>query len=231
MKILVFNGSPKKESSTMRLTDAFIKGLGDSNNNEVKIVSSYEKKIKYCMGDLSCWFRQDGHCIITDDDMNGLLDDMIASDIIIWSFPVHCHGIPASLKAIMDRTIAFLKINMIETATSVSHEKNFDLTKKKNVFIVSGGYPFYPDNFAPIKMQLRTYFQSSAIMCICESALLESTDPEIITLKEKLFSQLSSAGREYISKGFISNEMIDRIEKPMIPNATYINIINQLANK
>lgn len=231
MKILVLNGSPKKESTTMFLSNAFIDGLGKSEDNEIKIVSSYEKNIKYCMGDLSCWFRQDGHCVIQDDDMNELLDDMVASDIIVWSFPLHCHGIPASLKAVMDRTIAFFKINMAETASCVYHEKNFDLSAKKNVFIISGGYPFYPDNFTSVKMQLQTYLTNPLVFCVCEAALLGTTVPELEPLKENLFSQLTIAGKEYIANGFVSDEVINSIEKPMIPNKMYINIINSSANK
>ena len=69
------------------------------------------------------------------------------------------------------------------------------------------------------------------ILCICESALLETSDPKIVPLKEKLFSQLTSAGQEYTSKGSIPDEMINGIEAPMIPNEAYINIINSLGNK
>ena len=96
MKILVLNGSPKKDSTTMLLTEAFLDGVNSFESNEIKKVLSYEKNIKYCMGDHSCWFRQDGHCII-DDDMNELLDNMVECDLIIWSFPLYCHGIPLGM--------------------------------------------------------------------------------------------------------------------------------------
>lgn len=229
MKILVLNGSPKKESTTMLLSNAFIEGLGKPEDNEIKIVSSYEKNIKYCMGDLSCWFRQDGHCIIQDDDMNELLDDIVASDIIIWSFPLYCHSIPASLKAILGRTIAFFKINMVETASCVYHEKSFDLSEKKNIFIIGGGYPFYPDNFTSVKMQLQTYFSNPLVLCVCETALFGTSVPELELLKENLFSQLTTAGQEYIANSFVSDGVINSIEKPMIPNKLYLSIINSSA--
>lgn len=229
MKILILNGSPKEESTTMLLTRSFIEGLGNPADKEIKEVQSYRKNIKYCMGDLSCWFRQDNHCIIQDDDMAELLQDMVESDMIIWSFPLHCHSIPASLKAILDRTIAFLKINMVETESWVDHEKSFDLSAKKNVFIIGGGYPLYRDNFAAVRLQLQTYFKNPAILCVCETALLGVDAPEIIPLKENLFSQFRLAGQEYAADGVISDTRIRAIEQPMIPNDAYINIINHTA--
>ena len=228
MRILVLNGSPNEKSSTMLLTQSFISGLGLLESDEIKTVDSYRKNIKYCMGDLSCWFRQDGKCIIQDDDMNEVLDDMRDSDIIIWSFPLHVHSIPASLKAILDRTIAFLKINMVQTGSCVEHEKTFDLSAKKNVFIIGGGYPGYPDNFEAVKKQLATYFKNPSVICVCETALLGVEVPELAPVKEALFGKLRAAGEEYAEKSTVSFELVESIESPMIPNEMYLGIINSL---
>ena len=230
MKILVLNGSPKEENSTtMLMTNAFIEGIGNKEKTEVKKVNTYTKNIKYCKGDLACWFRQEGHCVaIQDDDMNDLLDDMVSSDMIIWSFPLHVHTMPASLKAVLDRTIALLKINMREFPEKVEHEKVVDLSAKKNVFIVSGGYPYYPDNFSGLKMQMQAYFNTPIMMCACEAALMAADSPELNMLKERLFSDFRKAGEECAEKGQPSKETIDEIEKPMIPNSAYLNIMNNM---
>lgn len=232
MKILVLNGSPKDESSTMLLTNAFLEGVNlATGDNEIKVVSSIKKNIKYCTGCLACWFTADNHCIIQDDDMNNLLDDMMESDMIVWSFPLHCHSIPASLKAVLDRTIAFLKINMVETPLYIDHEKTFDLSEKKNIFIIGGGYPSYPDNFASVKMLLQTYFNNPVTMCFNETALLATPVPELKPLKDNLFSQIKLAGQEYATSDAISAKIIENVEKSMIPNEMYINIVNSLAGK
>lgn len=228
MKILVLNGSPKEKSSTMLMVNAFLKGLNSKENNEIKIVSTIKKNIKYCQGDLSCWFRQDRHCVIQDDDMNELLDDMVASDMIIWSFPLHCHGVPASLKAVLDRTIAFLKFNMEESENCIEHKKTIDLSKKKNIFIVGGGYPYYPDNFASIKLQMQIYFKNPTMICVCQTALLDVEVPELEALKNNLYAQLNNAGMECVRNGQISKTVIDEIEKPLLPNDVYIDMINHM---
>lgn len=120
---------------------------------------------------------------------------------------------------------------MAETASCVYHEKSFDLSKKKNVFVIGGGYPFYSNNFTSVKMQLQVYFTNPLILCVCETALFDTTAPKLELLKKNLFSQLTTAGKEYIANNFVSDEVIHRIEKPMIPNKMYIDIINNLANK
>lgn len=119
----------------------------------------------------------------------------------------------------------------METDSCVYHEKTFDLSEKKNVFIIGTGYPFYPDNFTSVKMQLQTYFKNPFVLCVCETALLGIPVPEVVVLKENLFSQFTAAGQEYMANGSIPNEIINNIENPMIPNEMYFNIINSSMNK
>ena len=98
MKILVLNGSPKQKSDTFRMADAFLKGLNRSHENEVHIINVIEKNIAPCRGCFGCWQKQDGHCVI-QDDQNKILDLYRTSDLIIWSFPLYCYGMPSHLKA------------------------------------------------------------------------------------------------------------------------------------
>ena len=73
MRVLVLNGSPKKRSDTYRLTDAFLKGLNKEQNHEVEVINVIEKNIAPCQGCFGCWQKQDGHCVIPDDQ-NAILD-------------------------------------------------------------------------------------------------------------------------------------------------------------
>lgn len=227
MKILVLNGSPKAQSDTMTLTNAFLQGLDPEGAHEVKVISSFQKNIQFCTGCLSCWFRQDGHCVL-DDDMNAVLDDMAASDLLIWSFPLHYHGMPASLKAILDRTIAFMKINMTEAGGKVDHEKIIDLSAKKHLVIAGGGYPYYPDNFAALKLHMKTAFGQPTVVGVCETALLNVPAPELQPLKARLLGLFTEAGREYGQNGGLSAETVQALEAPMIPNEMYLGIINSM---
>lgn len=228
MKVLVMNGSPKKESTTMMLTEAFLKGYQANMDSNIKVIESYHADVKYCTGCLSCWTKNDDKCVL-EDDMRSIMDDIKSSDVIIWSFPLYYHGIPASLKSIIDRLIPFLNIKMYAKEDgSIDHERFFDIASKKNVVITGCGYPYYPDNFAALRKHLDMIFGKPVTLCVCETSLLGIPVPDLAPAKEKLLADMEKAGYDFASKGSISPDTISTIEKPMIPNEMYINMVNSL---
>ena len=67
MKILILNGSPKRDKSdTMHMTRAFVKGMNEIMQNEVTVIDVIDKQIKYCTGCFTC-MRNGGTCIHKDD--------------------------------------------------------------------------------------------------------------------------------------------------------------------
>lgn len=52
MNVLVLNGSPKKQSDTMVLTNSFLKGFG--SEHKIDIINVIEKKINPCKGCFAC---------------------------------------------------------------------------------------------------------------------------------------------------------------------------------
>ena len=76
MKILVFNGSPKKEKSdTMHITRAFLDGMEEAGTQEIHTIDVIDKHIELCKGCFACKYNG-GHCVI-DDDMRELLGQML----------------------------------------------------------------------------------------------------------------------------------------------------------
>lgn len=230
MKILVLNGSPRKESNTLILTKNFLEGLNSNNEHDIEIIDVISKNIKYCQGDLSCWIRQDGHCII-QDDMNDILDKIAESDMLVWSFPLYEYGMPAHLKTLIDRTNPFLKMEMYSTDSRVFHETVVDMAKKKNVVICGCGFPYFQDNFMALRWQLKNIFINPTVMCIYESGLISVPDPQLDAVKGNLLTSLKQAGSEYNKNKKISEDLLKKIEQPMLPNEIYINLINSLIIK
>ena len=87
MKILVLNGSPKrKNSDTIHITRAFLDGMKEAAPHEVHIVNIIDKHIVYCTGCFTCK-RNGGECI-HNDDMKELLNEVLESDLLLFSHPL-----------------------------------------------------------------------------------------------------------------------------------------------
>ena len=73
-KILVFNGSPKKEKSdTLHITKAFLEGMKSVNNYDITMIDVIDKNINYCKGCFTC--KKNGGKCIYNDDMKEILDE------------------------------------------------------------------------------------------------------------------------------------------------------------
>lgn len=225
MRILVLNGSPKKKSDTFRLTDAFLKGLNSGNEHEVNIYNIIEKNINPCRGCFGCWERMDGHCVI-NDDQNEILDLYRTSDLIIWSFPLYCYGMPSHLKAVLDRTIPLVKMKMIQLPDgTVQHEPLFDFSRIHTLVICGCGFPDWEGNFDSMKLMCKTCFGNPDIICVPETPLMNVSAARIVV--DPLLEEFVEAGREYGRNMELSADTIEKLETPMISAEEYIRNVNQ----
>lgn len=224
MKVLVLNGSPKKKSDTFRLTDAFLKGLNRGGEHEIRIVNVIEKEIAPCRGCFGCWQQMNGHCVI-EDDQNAILDMYRDSDLIIWSFPLYCYGMPSHLKAVLDRTIPLVKMRMEKLSDgTVRHEALADFSRIHTLVICGCGFPHWEGNFDAVKLQCKNCFCNPDMVCVPETPLLNV--PLAAVVADPLLKKFEKAGEEYASKMTLSAEMIAELEKPMISAEEYIRNVN-----
>jgi hypothetical protein len=224
MRILVLNGSPKKKSDTFRLTDAFLKGLNRGGEHEVHIVNVIDKKIAPCHGCFSCWQLEDGHCVIPDDQ-NAILDVYRDADLIIWSFPLYCYGMPSHLKAVLDRTIPLVKMKMVRQPDgSVRHEALVDFSRVHTVVICGCGFPHWEGNFDGLKHMCKTCFGDPVMVCVPETPMLNV--PEAAIVADPLLNRFEEAGAEYAANLRLSAETVAALETPMISADEYIRNVN-----
>ena len=224
MKILVLNGSPKKKSDTFRMTEAFLRGLNKNADHEVHVINVIDKDIAPCRGCFGCWKNMDGHCVI-DDDQNGILDLYRTSDVIIWSFPLYCYGMPSHLKAVLDRTIPLIKMKMVQDADgTVRHEPLADFSKIHTLVICGCGFPDWDGNFDSLRIQCRNCFGDPAMVFVPETPMLNVKAAAVVA--DPLLARFEKAGEEYAENLTLSPETVARLEVPMIPKEEYIRIVN-----
>lgn len=134
MKILVFNGSPKREKSdTLHITRAFLDGMNDVHQNDVEFINVIDKRIGYCKGCFVC--KQNGGICDMDDDMPQILNNILESDMLIFSFPLYCCSFPAPLKALLDRTMPLSTLAMLTDGDHYCHPATHDFSKTRFVMI------------------------------------------------------------------------------------------------
>ncbi|MBP5652132.1 MAG: flavodoxin family protein [Lachnospiraceae bacterium] len=224
MKILILNGSPKKKSDTMRLTDAFLKGLNKAGEHEVNIINVIDRDIAPCRGCFGCWQKLDGHCVM-QDDQNAILDLYRDSDVIIWSFPLYCYSMPSHLKAVLDRTIPLIQMKMVQLPDgTVRHEPLADFSKIHTLVICGCGFPNWDGNFNAMKLMCKNCFGDPDIVCVPETPLLNV--PAAAVVADPLLARFERAGEEYAASLTLSTETIAELEQPMISAEEYIRNVN-----
>ena len=82
-KVLVLNGSPKKISDTMVITNSFLEGLNYNKEYDIKIINSIDVNVLPCRGCFNCLNSESGKCIIKDDNEK-ILELIKECDILIF---------------------------------------------------------------------------------------------------------------------------------------------------
>lgn len=102
-KIVVLNGSPRKNGNTVKLVDAFVKGA-ESAGNQVTTFSAVDTKVNGCLACDYC-MRNEGKCV-QKDDMQAVYDALYEADSVVFATPSYFFGMTAQIKAIIDRLYA-----------------------------------------------------------------------------------------------------------------------------
>ena len=224
MKIFVLNGSPKREhSDTMRITRAFLDGMNETEPQAVHTIHVIDKHIEYCTGCFSC-MRNGGTCV-HDDDMREILAEILASDLLIWSFPLYCYGMPAPLKALLDRTLPLSSMAMQKVGDRYEHVGQADFSHLRYLMICGCGFPNSRHNFEAAVAQFRLCFPSNhTIISVPESPMFNAPEAAIVT--EPRLALVKQAGKQYAETGEIDAALLAEIGSPMIPEEQYAAIVN-----
>lgn len=99
MKITMITGSPHKKGTSALLAERFRQGAEESGHEVFQFDSAFEE-VKPCIGCGTC--REQGKCI-HKDSMERLIPEMLESDAIVFVMPLYYFGMPAQIKAVMDR--------------------------------------------------------------------------------------------------------------------------------
>jgi multimeric flavodoxin WrbA len=100
MNVLALNASPRKGGNTDLLIDELLRGAAEAGASVGKVYLD-DLDIRPCpeLDDVQAR-RVDSRA---DDDHRMVLDQVIAADVVVLGAPVYWQGLPAQLKAFVDR--------------------------------------------------------------------------------------------------------------------------------
>lgn len=230
MKILILNGSPKGEhADTMHITRAFVRGMNSETaaettvKNTVKTIHVIDSHIEYCKGCLNC-MRNGGHCGI-NDDMHGILDELLSSDVVIFSFPLHCYGIPAPLAALVSRTLPLSSLAVQKEGGRWRHVGRADVSGLRCVMICGCGFPGSGNFFNPVCEQFKLLFPGRNTIITVPQSPMFSSDAALPVTEPRL-KLVEEAGRQFAESGKIDSALLASVCSPMIPEEVYASIVN-----
>ena len=132
MKVLILQGSPRKNGNTKQFSAPFIDEL-QANGVEVQEEWIYDKELKPCLGCGVCQDRIGQLGCVHEDDFVRLVEQMLEADVTVFSTPIYACFPPGPVKVFLDRLIyAPVKLYGKEKAPSL-------LAGKACAVIITGG--------------------------------------------------------------------------------------------
>ena len=126
-KVLILNGSPRKNGKTAVLVKAFTDGA-ESAGNEVREFYLHSMNIRGCLACETC-SRNGGVCV-QKDDMQSINETFLWADVVVFASPMFWGTVSGQLKIVIDRLYA------------IQNRLGWDGFKKKCVLLMTarGGY-------------------------------------------------------------------------------------------
>ena len=207
----------------MHVTRAFLEGMREAAPQDIHIMDVIDRHIEYCTGCFAC--KRNGGACIHDDDMRAILEEILESDLLLFSFPLYCYGMPAPLKALLDRTMPLSSMAMRKVGEHYEHVGQADFSRLRYLMICGCGFPNSRHNFEPAVMQFRLCFpRNHAIITVPESPMFNAPEAAAVTVPR--LELVRRAGRQYAQTGEIDEALLSEIGSPMIPEEQYAAIVN-----
>ncbi|MBT3374952.1 MAG: flavodoxin family protein [Lentisphaerae bacterium] len=102
MKVVAFNGSPRKGGNTETLTRCVLAEL-EREGIETELVQLGGKAVRGCVACTKCFENLDKRCAIDSDVINSCIAKMVEADGIILASPTYFADVSTEIKALIDR--------------------------------------------------------------------------------------------------------------------------------
>ncbi len=102
MKVIGFNGSPRKDGNTTTLMGYLFREI-EKEGIETELVQLSAKAIHGCIACYKCFENQDQRCAVKNDAANEYIEKMTTAQGIVLGSPSYFQDVTAEMKALIDR--------------------------------------------------------------------------------------------------------------------------------
>lgn len=102
MKVVAFNGSPRKDGNTFVLISRLLEELG-RQGFDTEIVQLSDKEIHGCIACFKCFENLDRRCAVKKDPMNEYIEKITKAEGVVLGSPVYFQDVTPEMKALIDR--------------------------------------------------------------------------------------------------------------------------------
>ena len=110
MKVVAFNGSPRKDGNTYHALSVVGEALMEAGI-EFEQIQVGNKLVRGCTACMGCVKNRDERCVFVDDGVNDWIQKMKEADGILLGAPVHFAGIAGTMKSFLDRAFYVTSVN------------------------------------------------------------------------------------------------------------------------
>ena len=172
MKATCINGSASKNGSCAILIEAIAQGIIESSGEVVKYCAG-DMDLHFCKGCKKCY--ADGICV-QSDDVQKVVKDMLTSDFVVIVAPSYWAGVPAQLKALIDRTTPYGNTNPNRILKAEKPIKGIAVAVRAGV---------REQENALILDAIEHYFGHLGIEIIKRVSVIRTDTPEDLTMKNR----------------------------------------------
>ncbi|MBQ9663530.1 MAG: flavodoxin family protein [Oscillospiraceae bacterium] len=179
MKALFFNGSPRKNWTTVKMLDNAMKGAADAGA-EVELIHLYDYDFKGCKSCFACKLKNsktNGVCAIRDD-LRPILEKAHEADVIVIGSPIYFSYPTGEVRSFMER-LMFPILSYNAKVDEVTGEVKSSLLGKfvPTAMIYTMGVPseqwaadcHYPEIFGENERFLKQLFGYTETLCTYNS--------------------------------------------------------------
>jgi multimeric flavodoxin WrbA/putative sterol carrier protein len=227
MKVLAVDSSPRKDghSKTRLMLDALVEGMREAGAH-VDVVRLKDKKVKNCIGCMSCWTKTPGICSIKDDMTGELFPLWLEADLVIHASPLYHFTVNAAMKTFIERTLPVLQPFLITFGNETVHPLRH--RHPKMAFLSVAGFPEM-SVFDQLSSWARFIYGRVGILV----AEIYRPNAEVLlvpALGEKAAEVLDAtrqAGREIVLQEKVSADTMARVTQDLV---TDVKLFHEVSN-